>query len=211
MARDRGGTDGLAEILRAQLGAPWLAPAHRLDRGTSGVVLFARTPERHTALARAFAAHRAAKCYLAVTAATPPRRTGLIDLPLKPGRKNTFRVAGPRAAIAADARGTWALRNTPHDPNGHASQSAFRVLRTLEGGRALLLLRPRTGRTHQLRVHLAWCGWPICGDDTYGKPDAPGQRTTRLMLHARSITVRLADGVVRVKAGAAEGFGVGIQ
>lgn len=206
MARDRTGADGLAEILQAQLGAPWLAAAHRLDRGTSGVVLFARTPERHAELARAFAAHRASKCYLAITAATPPRASGLIDLPLKPGRKNTFRVAGPRAAIAPDVRGTWALRDTPHDPDGHPSQSAFRVLRTLEGGRALLLLRPRTGRTHQLRVHLAWCGWPICGDDTYGKPDAPEQRAPRLMLHARSITVRLDDGVVRVRAGAGFGF-----
>ena len=72
--------------------------------------------------------------------------------------------------------------------SGHPSQTRFRKLRQTER-RALLLLQPLTGRTHQLRVHLAWIGHPIVGDRLYGTPDSPDQSAERLQLHSHRLVV----------------------
>jgi tRNA pseudouridine32 synthase / 23S rRNA pseudouridine746 synthase len=145
--------------------------AHRLDRDTSGCLVLGRHHRALRRLGRLFAAGRVDKTYWAVVEGTPPEAQGRIDLPL--GRRNR-------------QRGWW----MKVDPDGLPSTTEYRVL-----GRADLLtwleLHPLTGRTHQLRVHLAASGCPVRGDSIYGHahpvvPDGPW-----LHLHARAIAVPL--------------------
>ena len=175
---DRSGAPCLWDSLRAELGKPFLV--HRLDKGTSGVLAIARNQAVQSRLTRAFRDRAVRKIYLArVTGTLQVRGTGVIDLPLRPGRKGRFRVAGARAGILR-AGDRW---SHPHPDGGHASQTRFRVLGR-DAGESLLLLQPLTGRTHQIRVHLSWIGHPVLGDGLYGKPRSPQQRADRLMLHA---------------------------
>lgn len=147
--------------LRAQLRAAgaesrlWLV--HRLDTGTSGVMVFARRGSAASALSRAFQNQAVSKTYVAVVAGVVAGASGHVVLPIA--------AAGGRAAIAAAGAGKSA--QTDWCVRGRASD------------RTLLELTPRTGRMHQLRVHLAAIGHPIAGDRLYGGPPAP-----RLMLHA---------------------------
>lgn len=179
---------------------------HRIDKATSGLLLIAQTRRAQRSLTRQFTEHRALKSYLAWVVGGPPAEihAGRIDLPLCPGRKGRFRVAGPRASIVMTRRGVaradWRLAPDAPPPPGeksaHPSQTDFRVLRR-ESGRTLLLLKPRTGRTHQLRVHLSWVGWPIVHDPLYGPansggagapPAGKGLAIPRMLLHARALT-----------------------
>ena len=125
-------------------------PVHRLDRGTSGVLLFALGREAHRALNRAFEERRAEKIYLALGRGVLAAET-LCELPVHEGRSGAMRVARP------DERG---------------AQAALTSLRPLEKFAAFTLVeaRPRTGRTHQIRVHLAALGVPLALDDRYGQP-----------------------------------------
>ena len=145
--------------------------AHRLDRDTSGCLVLGRHHRALRRLGRLFATGRIDKTYWAVVEGGPPEAQGRIDLPL--GRRNR-------------QRGWW----MKVDPDGLPSTTEYRVL-----GRADLLtwleLHPLTGRTHQLRVHLAASGCPVRGDSIYGHahpvvPDGPW-----LHLHARAIAVPL--------------------
>ena len=182
---DRSGASSLWDALPMLMeGKPYLV--HRLDKGTSGVLLVARDQRTQSALTRAFAGREVRKFYLAwVTGDLGCAGTGTIDLPLRPGRKSRYRVAGPRESIVR--RGArWTL--TKRDPEGLDATTRFRVLARAQG-RTLILLAPRTGRTHQLRVHLAWIGHPIVGDSLYGRPDAPEQAAARLMLHCHRLAV----------------------
>jgi 23S rRNA-/tRNA-specific pseudouridylate synthase len=194
---DRAGAPCLWDALPDLLGGkPYLV--HRLDKGTSGVLLVALDQPTQSALTRAFNRREVRKFYLAWVvgslAGAPPGvagekpyegRTRTVDLPLRPGRKSRYRVAGQRADIREDARG-WTLSRT--EPEGHASLTRLRVL--ADGPRrSLVLLEPRTGRTHQLRVHLSWIGHPILGDHLYGKPGAPEQAAERLQLHCHRLVV----------------------
>ena len=175
--------DSLPEILG---GRPYLA--HRLDKGTSGVLLVARDAERQRELTRAFQQRRVRKFYLLWVAGNfPGGHTFEIDLPLRKGRKSRYRVAGPREHIRESAAG-WHLEGGADGAGGHDSLTRVRCL-ARRGGHSLLLAMPRTGRTHQLRVHLAWIGFPILGDHLYGRPAAPEQQAPRLQLHCRRITV----------------------
>lgn len=185
MLADRAGTPCLWDALPDLLGRkPYLV--HRLDKGTSGVLLVALDQKSQSTLTRAFNRREVRKFYLAwVAGRVDADGTQTIDLPLKPGRKSRYRVAGQRSAIVRGERG-WTI--TAAEPEGHASVTRLRVL-VREGARSLLLLQPLTGRTHQLRVHLSWVGHPILGDTLYGKPGAPEQAAARLQLHCHRLVV----------------------
>jgi len=169
---------------------------HRLDKPTSGVLVVAKTAAALEALQAQFAARSVAKSYVAVVAGTIDEDAGTIDAPVgrDPARPSRMAVL----------------------PTGRLAQTEFHVLRRLDG-RTLVVARPRTGRTHQLRVHFAYIGHPVVGDDTYGGregkrptdsvPDgtsqgtrgaangtrqqsAPPERQTRMLLHAWRLAIR---------------------
>ena len=145
-------------------------PAHRLDRDTAGCLVLGRTKPALAALNALFAARTVRKTYWAVTAGRPNGTSGTIDAPL---RKTSTREAG------------W--RMEPH-PDGQPARTAWRLLGTAGGPEcdlAWLELHPETGRTHQLRVHLAALGCPILGDPLYGTRPHPAG----LHLLARAIAL----------------------
>ena len=141
---------------------------HRLDRDTSGVLIIAKTAEAAAHLQRQFAQRTTKKTYLAVTGGVPKLAAAKIDLPIgrNPSAPSTFRV----------------------DSNGKPAQTTYRVLAAADN-QALIELKPTTGRTHQLRVHMAYLNTPILGDRVYGKPNA-----SRLMLHAYKLEITLPSG-----------------
>jgi tRNA pseudouridine32 synthase / 23S rRNA pseudouridine746 synthase len=149
------------------------ALAHRLDRDTSGCLVLGRHPKALRRLGTLFAEGKIEKTYWAVVAGIPAEPEGTIDAPL---RKDTSRRVGWRMEI---------------DPAGQRAVTDYRVLGTADG-RAWLELRPRTGRTHQIRVHCAALGCPVVGDQTYGGPQ-PSNKTAGqpLHLHARAIAIPL--------------------
>lgn len=193
---DRAGEPCLWDALRDWCAAenlPKPLMVHRLDKGTSGVLLVALRREAQSSLTRQFNDGTVRKSYLAATCGVPAPRA-VVDLPLREGRKSRYRVAGLREDIALDRSRTppvWylSLQSTAEREKGHASVTSYRVVAERDG-RALAVVRPATGRTHQIRVHLAWLGWPIAGDSLYGKPDSPEQQAPRLMLHCRAMTIR---------------------
>lgn len=163
--------------LAADGGEP-LFPAHRIDKVTSGAVLFAKEQRLHGDLTRQFNKRTVDKVYLAVARAGLPA-AGVIDLPLSVGRKNRVRIAAERDRIG-QADGRWSV--APEDVFAHVrsypSVTAFATVWADER-HALLVVRPLTGRRHQIRVHLAWIGHEIEGDPLFDK--APADRT---LLHS---------------------------
>jgi tRNA pseudouridine32 synthase/23S rRNA pseudouridine746 synthase len=151
----------VVERLAAGVGA--VEAVHRLDRDTSGLLVLARTPQARAALGRAFERRDVCKTYLAVVAGALPEDAGTIHLPLGPDPDQP-----PRQRV---------------DPIlGRRAESRWRRLaEAADGGRRLTLvaLEPVTGRSHQLRAHLAWLGAPIAGDPLYGAGGSTG-----LALHA---------------------------
>lgn len=137
---------------------------HRLDRETSGVTIFGKTPRATSRLAEAFREGRAKKEYLAVTASGVPS-SGVIDLPLS---KDPSRP------------GRWRASSTA---NGIPAETHFTRLCD-DGAVAVVALFPQTGRTHQLRAHLAGLGFPIVGDRLYG-----GAKGPRCLLHAHCLEI----------------------
>lgn len=125
--------------------------AHRIDSETSGIVLCAKTAEAERALKIAFARRKIAKLYFAITSKIPEPRDGRIEAEIGPDTEGPIRVK-----MACGRGGLGAL-------------TEYRVL-LIRGERALVACRPRTGRQHQIRVHLAHIGAPIVGDKMYG-PD----------------------------------------
>ncbi len=132
---------------------------HRLDVGTSGLVLLARDPDAHRALAGAFASRQVTKLYLALVWGAPRPSRGRYEWPLAPDRRDRRRMR-----VAADGR--------------HAATTYLRLARAPYA--ALLVLQPATGRTHQIRVHLAHAGHPVVGDDLYAGPRHNAVRGERL-------------------------------
>lgn len=144
---------------------------HRLDRDTSGVLVGARNPETATLLQKQFADRTTKKTYLAVVAGIPKESTALIDLPIgrNPTEPSTFRV----------------------DAKGKAATTRYRIIAHTDST-SLVELQPLTGRTHQLRVHMAYLNTPIYGDRVYGKP------AERLFLHARQLELTIPTGQRKV-------------
>ena len=139
--------------LREDLQEPGLKPAHRIDRETSGVLVFARTPRALTALMERFKSGRVSKRYLAVVRGNPEFDSKTLELPL--GRDPDFPI-----------------RCRMRPGSGRPALTEFAVARRLKD-RALVSAVPRTGRQHQIRVHLAALGHPVLGDKLYqeeGKP-----------------------------------------
>lgn len=136
--------------------------AHRLDQDTSGCLVLARHPKARSRLGRLFERHEIDKIYWAIVAGEPGEDSGTIALPLRKQNDKTG----------------WRITVDP--ARGQDAVTSWRVLGR-SGGRSWLELRPRTGRTHQLRVHLAAQGWPILGDPFYGAvlPEIPMQLLAR--------------------------------
>jgi 23S rRNA pseudouridine1911/1915/1917 synthase len=133
---------------------------HRLDRDTSGVILVAKNDAAHNSLARQLKERRVEKTYLALVDGTPKPAEGVIDAPIARDPRNRQRMA-----IVED---------------GRESVTAYRVVERLPSY-ALVEARPKTGRTHQIRVHLAAIGHPIAGDRLYGHAS---RDISRQFLHA---------------------------
>lgn len=150
------------------------ALAHRLDADTSGCLVLGRHPKALRRVGELFADGRVRKTYWAVVRGQPPETTGRIDFPLlKTGGK----------------QGGWRMVVSPE---GQEALTEFRVLGTSDTGLSLLALYPKTGRTHQIRVHCAQSGFPIVGDPLYGLPqDRETPRRDRLHLHARAVGLPL--------------------
>ena len=182
-------------VLADRTGAPCLWPAlksayrhprlvHRIDKGTSGVLLVALSEQCQRSITRAFSQRSIRKHYWAVVAGhIPARRTLTISLPLKRGRKSRYRVAGLREEIRAAADG-WSIDAS----DGLASVTRIRPL-AQSARRTLLAIQALTGRAHQVRVHLAWIGHAIAGDHLYGVPKAVEQAAPRLALHCHRVVV----------------------
>ena len=164
------------KVLERQMGASvWVV--HRLDRDTSGVLLFARTADAHRRLCLAFEERRVRKAYVAMTMGAPAERECRITTPLHPARRGKVRPAQPGEA------GAW--------------ETVTRVVvrkRWSRGQAAVALVdaHPETGRHHQIRAHLRSIGTPVLFDPLYGYPpaaeiaDAPARR---LALHASRLLV----------------------
>lgn len=170
-AGPKGGTHLMDFLDGLRFGLP-RAPelAHRLDRDTSGCLVLGRHRKALARLGELFAGGQVEKTYWAVVVGSPPQDAGTIDKPLK----KLERRHGWRMVV---------------DPGGQPSVTEWRVL-----GRDQRLCwieaRPRTGRTHQIRVHLASMGWPIAGDAVYGRGTAD-LVSSALHLHARRVVVPL--------------------
>ncbi len=150
-------------------------PAHRLDQDTAGCLVLGRTKPALAALGGLFAAGRVRKTYWAVVQGNPAAEAGLVEASLL---KHSTKAAGWRMLV---------------DPKGQPAATAWRVLGRGPGSNgpiAWLELKPRTGRTHQLRVHCAHMGWPILGDSRYGGGDA-----VPMHLLARAIALPLVPPV----------------
>jgi 23S rRNA pseudouridine1911/1915/1917 synthase len=143
---------------------------HRLDRGTSGVIICAKTPEAHTHLQRQFSTRKVKKHYVAVLSKTPKEHEAIIRLPLErnPKKPQTFRVGG----------------------QGKPAETRYKVRDVLNGGKCLVDMYPLTGRTHQLRVHMTYVGAPIEGDTLYN----PDSKADRMKLHAASLEITIPGG-----------------
>ena len=179
---DRSGTPCLWDAVKARY--PTARLVHRLDKGTSGVFLVALSAPCQRRLAQAFAKRQVRKHYLAVvTGHFPTGRTLAVALPLRRGRKSRYRVAGPRAHIRASPQG-WNI----DAEGGFEATTRVRALAASKH-RSLLAVQPLTGRSHQIRVHLAWIGHAVVGDHLYGTPQSPEQSAPRLALHARKLVV----------------------
>lgn len=139
---------------------------HRLDRDTSGVLIGARNKETALTLQKQFADRQTKKVYLAVVNGVPKYDEADIDLPIKrsASKPNTFVV----------------------DASGKKAATHYKVLKT-NGIRSLIELSPKTGRTHQLRVHMQYIGTPIYGDRFY----SDNKKIDRLYLHAKSLEINI--------------------
>jgi len=186
LLQDRSSADNLWQQLTGEFGKLFLV--HRLDKGTSGVLLVARTQALQSQLTRAFAQRRVQKFYCAtVLPKLALHGSGRIDLPLTRGRKSRYRIAAQRSQIVRQDD-SWSLAE-PTDAGLPSLTRVRKLDKTSAATQGELVLAPHTGRTHQLRVHLAWIGHPILGDPLYGRPKDPAQQHPRLRLHCHRLVI----------------------
>jgi 23S rRNA pseudouridine1911/1915/1917 synthase len=152
-------------------GLKFLRFVHRLDAETSGVMLWAKSPGAVDAFGELFERREVEKIYWAVVAGRPKEREWICALPIGPHPRE-------RGRYRVDARA------------GKPAETRFRLLQT-RGGLSLLEARPVTGRTHQIRTHLAASGCPVLGDPLYGRPGRDEY------LGLRSVALRYADPFTR--------------
>ncbi len=160
--------DSLENAIYAYLGCPdpfVYRPVNRLDKGTGGLMLIARTPHAQHLLQRELHTSAFRRRYLALTDGRPPEKEGVLDFPI------------------AKAEGATVRRIV--SPEGKPSWTRYRTLRETEDG-ALLLLELETGRTHQIRVHLSHIGCPVRGDFLYGK-ERPEEFPGCFALHSAAV------------------------
>ncbi|SMF69482.1 RluA family pseudouridine synthase [Allosphingosinicella indica] len=151
---------------------------HRLDKDTSGALLVARTPRAAAAFSKSFSSRTARKVYWALVVGIPDLKDGMIDLPI--GKQP----------------GTGGEKMYVDEAEGLPSRTRFRLIERAGNRAAWVELQPFTGRTHQLRVHMAAIGHPIVGDGKYGGQDAflTGSISRKLHLHARRLRIDHPDG-----------------
>jgi len=161
---------------------------HRLDRDTSGVLVVARTSSAAAELSRSLAERTAQKIYWALTKGVPKVRRGTI--------KAALAKEGGFGAHGRDERMTTVDKIDIDAKDAKDAVTDYVVLDTAGAEFAWIAVRPRTGRTHQIRVHLAALGTPIVGDFKYGGTEVRGKGAieNRLHLHARSIDIARPDG-----------------
>ena len=157
--------------LRVQQAYPQALPVHRLDQPTSGLMLFALSPEVQSAFGRLFQRRQIHKEYIAVVAGRLDPPLGTVDLPLIADWPNR-----PRQRIDHETGKPALTRFECLDHDAHADTSRVRLI-------------PVTGRSHQLRVHMAALGHPILGDELYADK-ATRQRSERLLLHAHRLVFK---------------------
>ncbi|WP_285713443.1 RluA family pseudouridine synthase [Erythrobacter oryzae] len=164
--------DGLLDAF-VEGNAPRPRLVHRLDKDTSGVLLIARTPGSAASFSKRFASRSARKVYWALVVGKPDLAEGVIDAPL------------------AKQPGTGGEKMHIDEENGASAKTRYRVVDSAGQRAAWVELEPLTGRTHQLRVHMAAIGHPIVGDGKYGGPDAflTGAVSRKMHLHARRLII----------------------
>lgn len=140
---------------------------HRLDRDTSGIIICAKDAETKRQLQKQFQDRKAHKTYLAVVKGTPKQPSATLDLPIE---RNPKKPATHRVGV-----------------NGKHALTRYEVIAS-DKRHSVVRLHPETGRTHQLRVHLAYIGTPIVGDRLYGSEKSP---IGRLCLHAESLEITI--------------------
>ena len=169
--------DGLLDGLQFEAtGRPKLV--HRLDKDTSGVLLLARSASSAAHFAKAFSSRTARKLYWALVVGVPSIEDGMIELPL------------------AKQPGTGGEKMHVDEKEGLSARTRYRVIERAGNTGAWVELQPFTGRTHQLRVHMAAIGHPIVGDGKYGGQEAylTGGISRKLHLHARRLRVEAPGG-----------------
>ena len=168
--------DGLLDAYAPDGPRPRLV--HRLDKDTSGVLLIARSPGSAAFFSKRFSGRSAKKIYWALVIGVPSIDDGMIELPL------------------AKQPGTGGEKMHVDEENGQIARTRYRVLDRAGNRAAWVELHPLTGRTHQLRVHMAAIGHPIVGDGKYGGQDAflSGSISRKMHLHARRLIIEHPDG-----------------
>lgn len=168
--------DGLLDAFAPDGPRPRLV--HRLDKDTSGVLLIARTPGSAAFFSKRFSGRSAKKIYWALITGVPSIDDGMIELPI------------------AKQPGTGGEKMHVDEENGQPARTRYRVLDRAGNRAAWVELHPLTGRTHQLRVHMAAIGHPIVGDGKYGGQEAflSGSISRKMHLHARRLIIDHPDG-----------------
>ena len=156
---------GLFSQIKNILNLAELYPVHRLDKLTSGLILFAKNKDTAQDFQRLFSEHKVEKYYLAISDKKPKKKQGLV-----------------KGDMAKSRRGMWKLLRTQNNP---AISQFFSY--ALGDGKRLFLVKPHSGKTHQIRVALNSLGAPIIGDSTY----YPGSNADRGYLHAYAIGFQL--------------------